>query len=373
MIRTVAGLQSRSRIALARLGALITIGLVAVPAQAGGPLHQSWVPDGSDWVVHVDAKRLSQADTLRPIFDALAASGLGTSLADMGIDPRLDLLTITMFGTITRGPDARGETTTMLVGGPALRSAIHEHVESHNGYTLMLPKAWQARGRDIDAWTLDGLSVHIALVPVEPQSSDSGAPGLVAVLSDNSKRLQACIETLLNEREPAQPSDPAITPATAPGAEPGSILDGCLPPEGSVIFASVRNLNQSHPPLTSGLLASAESMIAHLGYREDDGELTVFAGMELVGHEAADVDGIVSSLHHMIEYWSDRVAELSRSQPDMLAMLPLIHACNVTKEGQVVRLHLERLAATAGLADGPEEHPSLATGTDEPSPSTRGP
>ena len=373
MIRTVAGMQFWFRIIRAWLAAVVVSTLIGTPAQASGPLREAWIPDGSDWVVHVDAQRLSQADNLQPIFDALAASGLGASLSDMGIDPRLDLLTITMFGTITRGPDQQGETTTMLVGGPALRTAIHKHVEKHNGYMLMLPRAWQAQRRDIDAWTLEGMAVHIALVPSAQPRDEQGSRELVAVLADNSERLRACVKMLMHEPDGSlEPPMETVQNPTQAG-KPGSILDGCSPPEGSVIFASVRNLNESHPPLTSGLLASAESMVAHLGYRGKGKAQTVFAGMDLLGHEAADVDGVVSSLNHMIDYWSDRVAELSRSQPSMLAMLPLIEACDVSKNGRLVKLQLGQSAITSETEERDRGRPTLVTGAKPESPGSEGP
>jgi len=336
-----------------------------------GPLPEQCIPPECDWVVHVDTERLAKAHALKPVFDALTASAMGASLAEMGIDATMDVTTITMFGTIARSPDAPGETTTVLQGGPALRAAILQHVERHDGYTLMLRRSSQADGRNIDAWTIDGLSIHIALVPMSAAQGDTGEHDLIAVLSDNAERLRANIDNLLAQPRSSSGPQPGADWSSNPGAlavpspweHPTSVLHERQPPVGSVIFACARNLNESQPPPSSGLLASARNMVAHFGYRDDEGEITVFAGLELEGHERADMDTVVSSFNHMIDYWSDRIAERSRLQPEMLTMLPIIKACHVTKEDRIVRLRLERKILSTASADSPS-NPSREGGTE---------
>ena len=338
------------RLSTTRFVALAMVLGVVAGAQARGPLEQHWIPPESDWVVHVDAQRLAEAEALKPVFDALASSALGTSLADMGIDARMDLTCVTMFGTLARSPDSRGETTTMLRGGAALREAIMGHVESHDGYTLVLRQAYQADGKGIDAWTIDGLSMHVAIVPMSPLGYSAGDEGLVAILSDNADRLQACIGTLLHDR-----AGDGTMPSELQGPLADATLGQICPPLGAVVYGCAKNLNLAQPPLRSEMLAAAQSMVFHFGYREAaQGEVVVFAGLEIHGHDEADLDHVVASLNNMVEFWSRRVAELGAKQPAMLRMLPLIQACQVTREDRTIRLAMERSIVDASTT-GPEQ------------------
>ncbi|MEQ8844863.1 MAG: hypothetical protein RIB58_08400 [Phycisphaerales bacterium] len=355
--------STRPSLAKARLGTPIALVLawallaMIVPCRAfaHGPLPERWVPAECDWVVHIDAQRLARAQALRPVFDVLTASTFGASLEDMGIDARMDLTGITVFGTVTRGPEARGETTTLLQGGAALRDAIKSHVQAHGGYTLMLRQPDKSSGHRIDAWTIDSLAVHIAIVPVSASGTEEQPTSLVAVLSDNSHRLQACIASLLTEDGSAEHE--ATQPQTGDD-EPQDHFTHAPTPEGSVISLYARGLNLAHPPLRSELLASAERLVGHLGYREQGDSMVVFADLELQGHEQADLASVVSSLNRMIGYWGKRAAELGRQQPSMLHMLPLVQACDVSHEGRIVRISMEQ----AVEADRPAQ---AAAGTRE--------
>ena len=306
----------------------------------------------SDWLVHVDAERLSQAEALRPVFDALAASTWGASLSDMGIDARMDLTGITMFGTITRGPETKGETTTMLQGGAALRDAIQNHVKAHNGYTLVLRRGFKGDAKGVSAWTIDSLSVHVALVPMGVPDVNEGEQKLVAILSDNSNRLQACIAQLQGERRP--PDD--VEPKPEPGEGGKACHQFPSQPEGSVIFACAKDLDRAHPAPKSELLAAASSMMGHLGYRTQDGQLVVFAGLEIEGGEEADAEQMSESLDRMVEFWTNRTAEIAQRNPAMHEMLPLLRGCQISFTGQKVVLTMEKALAKA---DEPADRPPL--------------
>jgi hypothetical protein len=330
---------------------VLMIGSVVLAGRAviAGPLPQHWIAEGSDWLIHVDAERLAEAEALNPLFDALTASSWGASLVDMGIDARMDVSGITMFGTVTRSPQAPCETTTMLQGGAALREAIQKHVQAHNGHTLVLRKAYQAEKR-VSAWSIDALSVHVALVPVEGNPAGDGSPGLVAVLSDNSDTLQSCIGVLL-----------AGSPVADPAAyeDPARASERC-PPPGSVLFAWAKDLDDAHPKLRSELLASADGLTAHLGYREEDGQVVVFAGVEVRGNEIANTDTMVSALNGVVEFCGERASTLAATRPEMLEMLPLIRACEISREGSIVKLSMRQAIAgaanpTPAAPDGPRE------------------
>lgn len=350
------------------LGALLA--LLATPISHAGPLPEHWVAKGSDWVIHVDAERLAQADALTPLFDAMTASAWGASLTDMGVDARMDVSGITMFGTITRAPDARGETTTMLQGGAALREAIQKHVEAHNGYTLVLRGALQSDGNRINAWTIDALSVHVALVPMQAGGANTSQPAkLVAVLSDNSDRLQACIGLLLTEKADNQ------TKPTPKDSDARVDIDSGLecPPPGCVMFAWAKDLDDAHPKLRSELLSSADSLVAHLGYREENDQTVVFASLNVQGNEEANGDKMVSALNSMIEFWASRTSSLAGSNPAMLELLPLVEACRVSRDGTSVRLTMERAIDRADepTQDDVDHRAELAVEPQSPSPSDR--
>ncbi len=300
-----------------------------------GPLPQHWVADGSDWLIHVDAERLGEAEALNPLFDALSASSWGASLVDMGIDARMDVSGITMFGTVTRAEDAKGETTTILQGGAALREAIQKHVQTHNGHTLVLRKTYQADKR-ISAWSIDSLAVHMALVPLKVDPASVGPAKLVAVLSDNSDTLQSCIGLVLAELPETEPPDEASKQC---------------PPPGSVLFAWAKDLDDAHPKLRSELLASADGLTAHLGYREEDGQIVVFAGVEVQGNEIANADKMVSALNSVVEFCTERASKLAATRPEILEMLPLIEACQISREGSIVKLFMHK-----AIAEAPESH-----------------
>lgn len=341
-----------------KLVLVIVLALLSGPTAFAGPLPEHWVAKGSDWVIHVDAERLAEAEALNPLFDAMTASSWGASLADMGIDARMDVSGITMFGTVTRSPDAPGETTTMLRGGAALRRAIQVHVQAHDGYTLVLRKSLQT-DRRVTAWTIDTLSVHVALVPMTDAVSGSDSqPEFVAVLSDNSNRLQSCIGLLLAERTGGQPRTPPAQQADPAEAEGNSVC----PPAGSVLFAWAKGLDEAHPRLRSELLASADSLRAHLGYREEDDQIVVFAGIEIQGAEQASGDRIVSSLNSMLEFCTDRAFNLAGTRPELLELLPLIEACEISREGSNVKLAMERPIERAKelLLDPPKERNAAA-------------
>ncbi len=346
-------MPARFRVACRVMGAVLAC--IAPHVASAGPLPEHWVAEGSDWVVHVDAERLAQAEALTPLFDAMTASAWGASLGDMGIDARMDVSGITMFGTITRGPEARGETTTMLQGGAALREAIQKHVEAHDGYTLVLRRALQADGKGISAWTIDSLAVHVALVPMTPLSpADSGinaSPRLVAVLSDNSDRLQSCIGLLLRDRQGRAP-DAGDGDASTPGCPPGC-----------VIYARAKDLDDAHPRLRSELLASADSMVAHLGYRQVQGTTVVFAGLKVQGNDEADGEKMVSALNVMIDFWIRRTTELAARNPDLMELLPLVQACQVSLEGSMVELTMER--AIVRTEDSPAKRPEQPPGASD--------
>lgn len=322
-------------------------------ANASGPVPERWIAPESDWVVHVDAERLSQAEALRPVFDALAASTWGASLTDMGIDARMDLTGITMFGTIMRGPEAPGETTTILQGGAALRTAIQNHVQAHGGYTLVLRRASKADGQGISAWTIDSLSVHVALVPMCQPDAAPADQTLIAILSDNSNRLQSCIGQLMAEK---RGEAVAVPPDSQAGAEMAAPLLGSLaPPSGSVVYACARELHQAQPPPRSALLASTDSMQGHLGYRSQGDDLVVFAGMRIHASEDADMDAMLESLDRMVEFWTNRTAELAQRKPAMLEMLKLLQACEISSTGREVSLSMERaLGAGEGSGHSPK-------------------
>jgi len=327
----------------AKLVLALTLALPAVPSVFAGPLPEHWVAKGIDWVIHVDAERLSEAEALNPLFDAMTASSWGASLADMGIDARMDVSGITMFGTMTRAPDARGETTTMLQGGEALREAIQKHVEAHDGYTLVLRSTLRANGSRISAWTIDSLSVHVALVPMQETGTIPGEPSkLVAVLSDNSDRLQASIGLLL-----ADDADHRPQPPDGGGSHLGGEVGPACPRPGCVMFAWAKDLDKSHRKLRSELLASAKRLVAHVGYREEDGQIVVFANLEVHGNEEANGDQMMSALNNMIEFWASRTITLSRTNPEYLEMLPLVDACQVSREGSNIKLAMEKAITQA--------------------------
>ena len=330
--------------------------VAATQARAAGPLPERWVAPQSDWVVHVDAERLSQAEALRPVFDALAASTWGASLTDMGIDARMDLTGITMFGTMTRGPEAKGETTTILQGGAALREAIQAHVQAHQGYTLVLRSSFKADGQGICAWTIDSLSVHVALVPMAgPEGGEGSSEQLIAILSDNSNRLQAAIGQLLAERRgEARPGPGGQDGQQSPLDADGRSLGPFAPPEGSVIFAYAKDLHEAHPPPKSALLASAESLTGHLGYQEQGEQLIVFTGLQIHGCDGADIQAMEGSLKRMVEFWANRTAELAQRNPALIHMLPLLQDCLVSSTGQQVSLSMKRALPQA-------EEPAIET------------
>lgn len=350
------------------LGALLA--LLATPFTHAGPLPEHWVAKGSDWIIHVDAERLAQAEALTPLFDAMTASAWGASLTDMGVDARMDVSGITMFGTITRAPDARGETTTMLQGGAALREAIQKHVEAHNGYTLVLRSAIQAEGGRIDAWTIDALSVHIALVPMRSGGANTSQPAkLVAVLSDNSDRLQACIGLVLSEKTDNRPDPPPKDGNARLDIEGGPKC----PPPGCVMFAWAKDLDDAHPKLRSELLASADSLVAHLGYREENDQTVVFASLDVRGTEEANGDKMVSALNGMIEFWASRASSLAGKNPAMLELLPLVEACQVSRDGAAVQLNMKHAIARPQepVPDALDPGSELAVEPQSPSPGDR--
>lgn len=326
---------------LAGVSALL---ILAIRVSAG-PLPEHWVAEGSDWVVHVDAERLREAEALRPAFDALVASAWGSSLSDMGIDARSDLTGITMFGTITRGADAKGQTTTMLRGGAALREAIQKHVDEHEGHPLLIRRSRRSNGGGISAWTIESLSIHVALVPVGQNKNENGdSSAFVAVLSDHSERLQDCIGLLLEAGEQAKPSHPEEQ------AGEGR-------PSGCVIIVRAKDLDHAHPPLRSALLASAEKMEGHLGYRVADGATVVFAKLRVEGNEQAETDRMVSSLNDMIDFWTHKTQTMTEKAPALQAIVDLIDSSKVTREDQVVELAMEgrvhnAAPANEGLAHG---------------------
>lgn len=349
---------------------MAALALLVAPVVCAGPLPEHWVAKGSDWVIHVDAERLAQAEALTPLFDAMTASAWGASLTDMGIDARMDVSGITMFGTITRAPDARGVTTTILQGGAALRQAIQKHVEAHNGYTLMLRRTLQADGKRINAWTIDSLSVHVALVPMGTREASTGQPPkLVAVLSDNSDRLQACVGLLLSEKASDQPEPPSRDGNTKLDIEGGPEC----PPPGCVLFAWAKDLDDAHPKLRSELLASADSLVAHLGYRDESNQTVVFANLDVHGNESANGDRMVSALNSMVEFWTSRTSALAASNPAMLELLPLVEACQVSRDGSSVKLTMERAIAKADppASDTPNRGTGLAIEPESPEPSDR--
>lgn len=345
----------------------VALALLVAPVVCAGPLPEHWVAKGSDWVIHVDAERLAEAEALNPLFDALTASSWGASLVDMGIDARMDVTGITMFGTMTRAPDARGETTTMLQGGAALREAIQKHIEAHDGYTLVLRRSLQTDGNRIRAWTIDSLSVHVALVPMQAGPGVAGEPTkLVAVLSDNSDRLQASIGLLLADKagNRIEPTDDESRPDVE-----GS---PACPPPGCVMFAWAKDLDDAHPKLRSELLASADRLVAHLGYREEKDQTVVFANLEVRGNEAANGDKMVSALNRMIEFWASRTTKLAQANPEYLEMLPLVDACQVSREGASVKLTMEK-AITQAMPppDEAERRPGNTSGSSESTSSDR--
>ena len=324
----------------ARLSAGLVACALTTSSHAAGPVPERWIAPESDWVVHIDAERLSEAEALRPVFDALAASTWGASLTDMGIDARMDLTGITMFGTITRGPEDPGETTTILQGGAALRTAIQNHVQAHSGYTLVLRRAFKADGEGISAWTIDSLSVHVALVPMCEPGAEPADQKLIAVLSDNSNRLQSCIGQLMAEKR-GKPIPASRDEGTAT-RENAANLGPLAAPQGSVIYVCAKELHEAHPPPKSALLAWADSMRGHLGYRSEGEGLVVFAGMHIQGSQDADMETMVQSLGRMVEFWTNRTAEMSQRQPAMLEMLKLLQACQISCTGQQVSLSMEK-------------------------------
>lgn len=318
--------------------------LLAIPGlgHAKGPLPEHWISPESDWVVHVDAERLGQAPALRPIFDAIAASALGADLAAIGIDPRMDVTSITMFGTISRGPDSRRETTTMLQGGTSLQSAIQRHIATHQGHALVLRRALQAEGRGILAWTIDSLSVHVALVPMH-RNGQTEEPQFAAVLSDNSDQLQTSISLLLREKTNQDHAQSGQDPSAIQQSEPARHRLGTLiVPEGTVVFACAKDLDEAHPSLSSGLLASADSLLAHLGYRTDADATVVFGGLSVRGDHADDGPKMAEDLSKIVEFWAAQTTRLSEQQPAMFEMLALVRACRISHEGSSVQVTMER-------------------------------
>lgn len=354
---TSAFIQTSSRL----LGAwAVVLGMVAVLASASrataGPLPEHWVADGCDWVVHVDAERLREAEALQPIFDALVSSAWGATLSDMGIDARMDLTDITMFGTITRGPDAKGQTTTMLQGGSALRDAIQQHVADHDGFPLLLRPARKTDGRGISAWTIESLSVHVALVPV-------GSPGsgeLVAVLSDHSDRLQACIDLVIRGSREEPPSPEKADEVASAGDES---------PPGCVIVVRANDLDCAHPPLSSALLASASAIHGYLGYRQEADRTVVFARLRVDGGEQADGDRMVVSLNNMVEFWTHGARRMAAEAPALQAMVDLVGSGTVSRDGRTVELAMQNAIAAPSAPPEPEEDDGeerLAGVSDEP-------
>lgn len=263
----------------------------------------------------------------------------------MGIDARSDLTGITMFGTITRGTDAKGQTTTMLRGGAALREAIQQHVAKHKGHPLLLRESRRSNGGGISAWTIESLSVHVALVPVADRTDDKGDPSaFVAVLSDHSERLQDCIGLLLKAGEQAKSS-------------PSEDQSGQARPPGCVIIVRAKDLDRAHPPLRSALLASAQKMEGHLGYRVEDGATVVFANLRVEGNEQAETDRMVSSLNDMIDFWTHQTQTMTQNAPALQAIVDLIDSSKVTRDGQAVELAMQgrvrhATPASEGLAHG---------------------
>ncbi len=326
--------------------------LLAAPPAHAGPLPEHWVAKGSDWVVHIDAERLREAEALKPIFDALVTSAWGATLSDMGIDARMDLTDITLFGTITRGPDAKGQTTTMLQGGAALREAIQQHVSDHDGYPLILRAARQADGRGILAWTIDALSVHVALVPVG--SKDSGE--LVAVLSDHSEKLQSCIGLLLDTSRSNNPGRVPAQEGTSQAQES---------PQGCVIIVRANDLDRAHPPLQSALLASARSIHGYLGYRQEAERTVVFARMRVDGGESADGEQMVVSLNNMVEFWTHGAQKMATDAPALEALVDLIGSSEVSREGLTVELAMQNAISLPGEPASEENDSRLVGVTEE--------
>lgn len=283
----------------------------------------------------------------------------------MGIDARMDVTSITMFGTISRGPDSRRETTTMLLGGANLQHAIQRHIAEHNGHALVLRRALQAEGRGIHAWTIDDLSVHVALVPMNG-NPDTEEPRYAAVLSDNSDQLQTCIRLLLHERSRQRSDGPNSPPA--PQAKPSHRLGPLKVPEGSVVYARAKDLDDAHPALSSDFLAAADSLVAHLGYRTEGDSTVVFGGLEVSGDRAEDGQMMAQSLHKIVDFWAGHTAKLAEQQPAMLEMLALVRACQISFSGPRVQIAMERtlIEPSSGQPDRPQGSPISPRGTHNP-------
>ncbi|GIW73754.1 MAG: hypothetical protein KatS3mg103_0276 [Phycisphaerales bacterium] len=82
--------------------------------------------------------------------------------------------------------------------------------------------------------------------------------------------------------------------------------------------------------------------------------LVVFAGLEITGQPTSDPQQMLQLLQGMVQFWTQRTAELARHNPAMLEMLALLEGCTVRATDRGVLLTMER---TVLAIDQPQENP----------------
>lgn len=345
---------ARTRIAVAALAT------IAATAWAD-PLRPQWVTPGSDWVLHVDVERATASSELRPVFDLIASSAWGASLADMGIDATMDVRSLTIFGTLARDTGDR-HTTTLLVGGDTLRDAITGYVDAHSGYPVTLDPS-EDDGDDArtspGAWAVDALDVHVGLVPL---AQDSEGPTHVALLTDRLDTLQAALDAVLSPATPVLEPQPlhADRDATAEH-ETGEPLMGMNtphllpldPPEGAVVYARATGLWDAQPPPSSDLLGLSREATAFLGYRAARSDTVFEAGLRIVAGSESEGARVMESLNRAVDFAATRTADLADGDASMLRLLTLVKSCRITRQGRTVELELERRLSPTIAADPP--------------------
>ncbi len=241
---------------------LATLLLATTPAPAGS-LNKDWVAADARWLIHVDVEGLLNSTVGRFILEHgdhldLDLGDLDEFTEEVGIDPRTDLMSVTIYGT----GDEPGEDGVIVAIANERADVALERLLDHDEFRV---RRRELGGRDVyligDENDRHYLSVERA-----------GANRRVVVLSDDRDSFVNALKVIAGR---------------APSVSMGrSELPAGDPQKGSLIFAAIGDIDAfGDDDPASEILRMSDGLTADIG--EIDGTITGLATVSAASPEVA--------------------------------------------------------------------------------------